>query len=139
MLGFIEKSLTCAAFSLLFAGMSQPVVNAQAQPAKTKPATNVELNTYLQISAVTFCVARTSGLDFRKSMQVALAGVGNVIFSKHGGVVAGNPKPLTEQQFASNTALNVVSGALRGCPKQVPAKQKEEFNKFLEEAKKSGG
>ncbi|AII42917.1 hypothetical protein KR100_05995 [Synechococcus sp. KORDI-100] len=115
------------------------MVNAQAQPAKTKPATNVELNTYLQISAVTFCVARTSGLDFRKSMQVALAGVGNVIFSKHGGVVAGNPKPLTEQQFASNTALNVVSGALRGCPKQVPAKQKEEFNKFLEEAKKSGG
>ena len=113
MFGSFKKSLTCAAFSLLFAGMSQPVVNAQTQPAKTKPATNEELNVYLQMSTLTFCAARTNGLDFRKSMQVALTGVGNAIFTKHGGVVTGNPKPLSQQEFASFTALNIAGGALR--------------------------
>ena len=138
MFGSFKKSLTCAAFSLLFAGMSQPAVNAQTQPAKTKPATNEELNVYLQMSTLTFCAARTNGLDFRKSMQVALTGVGNAIFTKHGGVVAGNSKPLSQQEFASFTALNIAGGALRACPKQVPAKQKEEFNKYMDSLKKTG-
>ena len=138
MFGSFKKSLTYAAFSLLLAGISQPMVSAQAQPGKTKPASNEELNIYLQMSTLTFCAARTNGLDFRKSMQVALSGVGNVLFSKHGGAVAGNPKPLTEQQFASFTALNIAGGALRACPKQVPAKEKEEFNKYMDGLKKSG-
>ena len=138
MLGSFRKLLACAAFSIIFAGISQPMVSAQGQPGKTKPATNEELNVYLQMSTLTFCAARTNGLDFRKSMQVALTGVGNAIFTKHGGVVAGNPKPLSQQEFASFTALNIAGGALRACPKQVPAKQKEEFDKYMDGLKKSG-
>ena len=63
-------------------------------------------------------------------MQVALTGVGNAIFTKHGGVVAGNPKPSRNRNLQV-TALNIAVERL-GMSKAGASEAKEEFNKYMD-------
>ena len=131
------RSLVSA--SLLFAApfVAPQVASAQQKGNKIMPATNSEIATYRMMSAVTFCEARSRKIDFDKSAAVALAGQHNALYVKHGGKVAGVAKKIPEKQFFSNASFFLVGSALSLCPKSVPAKQKQEFEKVAASLKSS--
>ena len=89
----------------------------------------MEVNTYGVMSIATFCEARAQKIDFNKSLAVALAGQLHVIYGKHGGLLPGSKEPLPEKQFLNNAGFMIVGGALKFCPKSVPAAEKARFEK----------
>ena len=89
----------------------------------------MEVNTYGVMSIATFCEARAQKIDFNKSLAVALAGQLHVIYGKHGGLLPGSSKKLPEKQFLNNAGFMIVGGALKFCPKAVPAAEKARFEK----------
>ena len=97
----------------------------------------MEVNTYGVMSIATFCEARAQKIDFNKSLAVALAGQLHVIYGKHGGLLPGSKDPLPEKQFLNNAGFMIVGGALKFCPKSVPAKEKERFEKAAASLKPS--
>ena len=102
---------------------------------KTIPATADQIDTYARISVVTFCEARALKIDFQKSMLLALTAHGQVLFGKHGGVVPGSAKPITQDQFLNNASFMTLSGAIQGCPSQVPAAEKKKFDEAVKKIK----
>ena len=119
------------ASSLVF---SAPFLAPQAADAQQKknqivPATNADIATYRMMSAVTFCEARAREIDFEKSLAIALVGQHNALYVKHGGKEAGVDKKISEQQFFNSAGFYLVAAALNFCPKSVPDKQKQEFEK----------
>ena len=117
---------------------SSPQVKAQAsKPIKTTPANADQVETYVRISISTFCEARRLKINFTNSMILAVTGQGRVIFGKHGGIVPGSTKPLTQQQFLNNASFMTVSGALQACPTQVPAEEKKKFDELVKKIKES--
>ena len=100
---------------------------AQVFKDKPTPATAMEVNTYGLMSIVTFCDARALEIDFNKSLRVALAGQGHVIYGKHGGLIPGSKTPIQEKQFVNRASFLIVGGALKICPKSVPAAEKKRF------------
>ena len=109
---------------------------AQASNRSPKAATNDEISTYISMSVVTFCQARQSKVDFENSLVISIAGQGAAVFTKHGGFVSGSKKKLSEKEFFDSTSFYVVSGALKMCPKSVPAEAKKKYDAALEEIKK---
>ncbi len=89
----------------------------------------MEVNTYGVMSIATFCEARAQKIEFNKSLAVALAGQLHVIYGKHGGLIPGSSTPLPEKQFLNNAGFMIVGGALKFCPKSVPAAEKARFEK----------
>ena len=131
----IRSLIASALFLGAYASISAPAY-AQASKVKSKPASEDEILTYVNISIATFCEARAQKVDFQKSIAIAVGAQGYPIFSKHGGLVPGLTKPLTEKQFMGNAYYMVMSGSMQACPKMIPAAQKAEFEKALAEAKK---
>ncbi len=125
----IRRSFAAAALLLAAPLLAPATALAQASNAKPTPATAMEVNTYGVMSIATFCEARAQKIDFSKSLAVALAGQLHVIYGKHGGLLPGSKDPLPEKQFLNNAGFMIVGGALRFCPKSVPAKEKERFEK----------
>ena len=120
------------------AAITSPQVKAQAnKPIKTTPATADQVDTYARISILTFCEARRLKINFTNSMILAVTGQGRVIFGKHGGIVPGSTKPLTQEQFLNNASFMTISGALQGCPSQVPAEEKKKFDEVVKKIKES--
>ena len=97
----------------------------------------MEVNTYALMSLATFCDARELKIDFGKSLRVALAGQGRVIYGKHGGLIPGAKAPLPEKEFVNIASFSIVGGALKVCPKSVPAEEKERFEKLSASLKSS--
>ena len=125
----IRRTFATAAL-LISAPLLSPVAAlAQAPKAKATPATAMEVNTYGVMSIATFCEARAQKVDFNKSLAVALAGQLHVIYGKHGGLLPGSSTPLPEKQFLNNAGFMIVGGALKFCPKSVPAAEKARFEK----------
>ena len=125
----IRHSLAAAALLITAPLLTPSTALAQASKAKTTPATAMEVNTYGVMSIATFCEARAQKIDFNKSLAVALAGQLHVIYGKHGGLLPGSTKPLPEKQFLNNAGFMIVGGALKFCPKSVPAAEKARFEK----------
>ena len=125
----IRRSFVAAAL-LISAPLLYPATAlAQASKAKSTPATAMEVNTYGVMSIATFCEARAQKIEFNKSLAVALAGQLHVIYGKHGGLIPGSSTPLPEKQFLNNAGFMIVGGALKFCPKSVPAAEKARFEK----------
>ena len=123
----IRSSFVAAALLLLGPTLSPDSALAQASKDKPTPATAMEVNTYGLMSIATFCDARALKIDFSKSLRVALAGQGHVIYGKHGGLIPGLKTPLPEKQFLNRASFLIVGGALKLCPKSVPAAEKKRF------------
>lgn len=126
--------------SVMFLGAPLLVVdatNAQTKAAKPKAATNDQLLTYVNISVAAFCEARNQKVDFQKSINIAVSTQGYPVFSKHGGLVPGNPKPVQQKEFISGAYVMIMSGALSLCPTSVPPAQKAKFEKAIEASKKA--
>ena len=88
------------------------------------------MNTYTIMSIATFCEARARGIDFQKSMIVSVAGQAAAFFQKHGALIEGNKTKITDKQFVGMASFSVVGGALKICPKNVPAKDTEPDVRF---------
>jgi len=125
----IRRSFVAAALLISAPLLSPATALAQGTKAKPTPATAMEVNTYGVMSIATFCEARAQKIDFNKSLAVALAGQLHVIYGKHGGLVPGSSKPMPEKQFLNNAGFMIVGGALKFCPKSVPAAEKARFEK----------
>ena len=127
------------ASSLVFSApfLAPQVADAQQKKNQIVPATDADVATYRMMSAVTFCEARAREIDFEKSVAIALAGQHNALYAKHGGKAAGVDKKITEQQFFSSASFFLVAAALNFCPKSVPEKQKQEFEKAAASLKSS--
>ena len=125
----IRRSFAAAVLLLTAPLLSPATALAQASKSKATPATAMEVNTYGVMSIATFCEARAQKIDFSKSLAVALAGQLHVIYGKHGGLFPGTKGPLPEKQFLNNAGFMIVGGALKFCPKSVPAAEKERFEK----------
>ena len=133
----IRRLFAAAALVLAAPVLSPATAFAQASKDLTTPATELEVNTYGLMSIVTFCDARALKIDFNKSLRVALAGQGHVIYGKHGGLIPGSKKPLPEKQFLNRASFLIVGGALKVCPKSVPVEEKERFEKVAASLKSS--
>ena len=127
------------ASSLVFSApfFAPQVADAQQKKNQIVPATNSDVATYRMMSAVTFCEARAREVDFDKSLAIALAGQHNAFYTKHGGKAVGVDKKITEQQFFNSAGFFLVAAALNFCPKSVPEKQKQEFEKAAASLKSS--
>ena len=125
----IRRSFVAAALLISVPLLSPATALAQASKAKSTPATAMEVNTYGVMSIATFCEARAQKIEFNKSLAVALAGQLHVIYGKHGGLIPGSSTPLPEKQFLNNAGFMIVGGALKFCPKSVPAAEKARFEK----------
>ena len=125
----IRRSFVAAALLISAPLLSPATALSQGTKAKPTPATAMEVNTYGVMSIATFCEARAQKIDFNKSLAVALAGQLHVIYGKHGGLVPGSSKPMPEKQFLNNAGFMIVGGALKFCPKSVPAAEKARFEK----------
>ncbi len=125
----IRRSLATAALLMAAPLLFPATAQAQASKAKPTPATAMEVNTYGVMSIATFCEARAQKIDFSKSLAIALAAQLHVIYGKHGGLLPGSTTPLPEKQFLNNAGFMVVGGALKFCPKSVPAAEKARFEK----------
>ena len=133
----IRRSFAAAALFLAAPLLSPATSLAQASKAKPTPATAMEVNTYGLMSIATFCDARQLEIDFNKSLRVALAGQGHVFFGKHGGLIPDSKTPLSEEQFINRASFLIVAGALKACPKSVPAAEKARFEKAAASLKSS--
>ena len=135
----LQKILLAAIFgtaSIFMMPGSQ--IKAQTKKSVKKiPATPEQIETYMLISIATFCKARQLKVDFNKSLGVALASQGEIIFSKHGGVVPGNTKPITQDQFLNSAPLMILANSLRACPEMVPADQKKKIEADIKRIKDS--
>ena len=125
----IRRSFAAAVLLLTALLLSPATALAQASKSKAIPATAMEVNTYGVMSIATFCEARAQKIGFSKSLAVALAGQLHVIYGKHGGLLPGTKDPLPEKKFLNNAGFMIVGGALKFCPKSVPAAEKERFEK----------
>ena len=126
--------------SVMFLGAPLLVVdaaNAQTKAAKPKAATKDQVLTYVNISVAAFCEARNQKVDFQKSINIAVSTQGYPVFSKHGGFIDGNPKPVKQKEFIGGAYVMIMSGALSLCPKSVPPAEKAKFEKAIEARKKA--
>ena len=126
--------------SFIFAALVSSVIPnvsfAQNSKASLRPANADEMNTYTIMSIATFCEARARGIDFQKSMIVSVAGQAAAFFQKHGALIEGNKTKITDKQFVGMASFSVVGGALKICPKNVPAKEKEKYNAMVKDIEK---
>ena len=133
----IRRSFAAAALLIAAPLLAPATALAQASKSASTPATPMEVNTYGVMSIATFCEAREQKIEFNKSLAVALAGQLHVIYGKHGGLLPGTKDPLPEKQFLNNAGFMIVGGALKFCPKSVPAAEKARFEKAAASLKSS--
>lgn len=107
-----------------------------AAKAPTSPASNEDVLFYKIITTSVFCNARSLKVDYPKAITIAALSYAQVILGKHGGLIASTgKKKLTEKQILAGAELEVVSGAIQGCPDMVPADVKTKVEEALSKMK----
>ena len=133
---FSKIILSFLAFFAVLEFIPNAKVHAQKTKFTPKPATMDDINTYSLMSTATFCRSRDLGIDYQKSLTIALTGQASVFFSKHGALLTGVKTKLTEQQFTDRAGFLLLNQALNVCPKSVPAAEKTRIKEAIERAKK---
>ena len=101
------------------------------------PASNEELNLYRQIGISYFCIARQAKVQFPQAISIATKNFTLIISRKHGGLIEEvGPDKLSDDQIYKGSYLQLIQGAIRVCPDEVPEKDKKEFLEALEEMNK---
>ncbi len=100
--------------------------------SKVLPATKEDIFLYRGLGASYICNARAAGIEFPKAAGIASATYVQVLNGRHGGIVksAGKEK-LSNKQLFSGAELQVVTGALQYCPKDVPNDVRERIEKLI--------
>ena len=107
---------------------------------KKLPAKKIDLDLYHGMGVSFVCNATRKGLDldFPKTLSVASATFASVVEQKHGGKIIEKKKEKTVsfKNLQYIASLQLVEGALRVCPDNVPEKIKKQFNIESERLKK---
>ena len=107
---------------------------------KKLPAKKIDLDLYHGMGVSFVCNATRKGLDldFPKTLSVASATFASVVEQKHGGKIMEKKKEQTVsfKNLQYIASLQLVEGALRVCPDNVPEKVKKQFNIESERLKK---
>ena len=107
---------------------------------KKLPAKKIDLDLYHGMGVSFVCNATRKGLDldFPKTLSVASATFASVVEQKHGGKIIEKKKEQTVsfKNLQYIASLQLVEGALRVCPDNVPEKIKKQFNIESERLKK---
>ena len=129
------KALTVVPIFLL---VLIPSFNAEGKKrTSNKPASSEEVFLYRQIGINFLCRARLSEIEFPKALGISSATFADIIDRKHDGRVQELPdKKLTPKQLYFSAELQIIEGAIRFCPDQVPEETKTKFNELIDKADK---
>ena len=131
------RSALSAPLLLLPLCLAGPAAMAQsAGKAPTSPASNEDLSLYRGITTSVFCNARSLKIDFPKAFSTAALTYTQILVAKHGGLIAstGNKK-LTNKQLLNGAEVQVIAGAIQGCPDMVPADVKTKAEQAISKMK----
>ncbi len=91
---------------------------------------------YRQIGVNYLCRARLADIEFPKALGVSSATFADIISQKHGGLVQEIPdQKLTPKQLYMSAEVQIVEGAMRVCPNEIPEDTKKKFQDFLKKSK----
>ena len=137
------KIIKIIAFPLIFSSFLLDINNDFYKlNANTKklPAKKIDLDLYHGMGVSFVCNATRKGLDldFPKTLSVASATFESVVEQKHGWKIIEKKKEQTVsfKNLQYIASLQLVEGALRVCPDNVPEKIKKQFNIESERLKK---
>ncbi|MGC6483931.1 MAG: cAMP phosphodiesterase [Synechococcus sp.] len=111
--------------------------SAQAQQAAAlKPAAEEDIFLYRGMGSSYVCNARTAEVEFPKAVGIAAATYVQVLNGRHGGKVqsVGDQK-LSNEQLLSGAEFQIITGALRFCPDEVPADVKAKVEEAIAKEK----
>ena len=108
--------------------------------ANSKPfATAQDVYLYKQMGASYLCKAISDkiGLDFEKAFVISTVTFAEVVLSKHGGVFeAADKEKLSNERLIFIGELEILSSALKICPKIIPTDVKKQFEETVKNLKK---
>jgi hypothetical protein len=109
----------------------------QAAPPNQRAATADELNTYIGMASINICSLSQAKVTFKPAMESNLNMMVSVLSSKHGGLVPGAQAPLSREQLANGSLLQVVLRMDAICGKSLPADWRKEFDPLLSQVKQA--
>ena len=131
----VPLAIFCISPSILAADRSSK--KAGKSESNTPPATKQDTFLYRQIGINFLCRARVAKVEFPKALGIASATFADIIAQKHSGFVEEVPdKQLEPKQLYLSGEIQILEGALKFCPDQVPKDAKKKFEEFLKKEKK---
>lgn len=116
---------------------AQVLAQQKAAPANQRAATADELNTYIGMASINMCTLSQSKVPFKPAMESNLNMLISVLTSKHGSLVPGAQAPLTREQLANGSLLQLVLRVDAICGKNLSADWKKEFDPLLAQVKQA--
>ena len=97
------------------------------------PATRDEISLYRQIGISYLCIARQAEVEFPKAIAIASNNFALIVSNKHGGLLEElEAKKLSNEQIYQGSYLQIIEGAIKLCPDQVPEEDKKKFLEAVE-------
>ena len=101
-----------------------------------KSASDYDIFLYSGIGSSYVCNARAAGIEFPKAVGIAAATYVQVLNGRHGGQVASaGSKKLSNEQLFAGAEFQVITGALKYCPKDVPVDVKSRVEEAIKRTK----
>ena len=133
---FVASFLLSSCSSSLKSESNQTDTDSDKKEVKFIPASRGEMNLYRQIGISYLCLARQAEIEFPKSISVAANNFTLVVVKKHGGLIEElDNQKLTPDQIYQGSYLQLIEGAIKLCPDQVPEEEKKKFQKAFEQLK----
>jgi hypothetical protein len=106
----------------------------------TTPATPANMDLYMRMSAINFCLARSIGsLEFSKAVPIAGETVVVILQNEHGSVIQQvGDKPLALEELRRGAYDSVLIGALTFCPKEMPDDIRKKVEATIKNAQTPG-
>ena len=116
-----------------FVSASENLLIAQKDvTSNTNPASSSDTFLYRQLGVNFLCRARMADVEFPKALGIASATFADVISQKHGGFVEELPdNKLTAKQLYLSAEIQIIEGAIKFCPDNVPSEAKDKFEEFV--------
>ena len=130
----LALALTLIGASLLLPGEGRA---QQAAPPNQRAATADELNTYIGMGSINMCSLSQAKVAFKPAMESNLNMMVSVLSSKHGGIVPGAQAPLSREQLANGSLLQLVLRMDAICGKALPADWRKDFDPLLSQVKQA--
>ena len=136
----IKAFLIALVYTPLFlGGLITPVqseenflISKKKTTSNPNSATKQDTFLYRQIGVNFLCRARMADIEFPKAIGIASATFADVISQKHGGFVQELPdEKLTPKQLYLSAEIQIIEGAIKFCPNNVPSDVKDKFEEFV--------
>ena len=119
-------------FSPFVSASENLLITQKDLTSNTKPASSTDTFLYRQLGVNFLCRARMADVEFPKALGIAAATFADVISQKHGGFVEELPdKKLTTKQLYLSAEIQIIEGAIKFCPDNVPSEAKDKFEEFV--------